>query len=268
MGGSQVTSAGEAGEEPSAQKIARILSGAERGERRCAWIGLTAGLLALAGVALALYASQFVPRDPGEWTGVAVGGFVFSVLVGFSCFWVGCCILESKIRRRYLEAFPWLDERRKANRLLATEVSSVFPLARLRRKLGVTVSRFRCSVCGAKVRVHRIGQIVQCPRCRVMVRVPPVELCPKCGSSHVRLIRPEEQLAPADSHHDWKIGGCLAGGPLGLLAGAVLDDAANRTRSRRRTAKVCKAHSLYYCERCHMKWGTTLDPACRAEQSR
>jgi len=182
---------------------------------------------------------------------------------------------EKRLRADYTLRFTNPDVRRSADRLLAAvEVQRIFLpesghylikemkiLERIRGNLlGITYG-FICSQCNAHVECDHMGQVIQCKRCKTELIVPSNPHCPKCGKQTCLIVTPEQQVAPLRNESKGKVAGGLIYGPVGIIAGALLDFIVRLPKLAIRQASVATARHLYYCGECGSKWAVRLPVA-------
>lgn len=246
------------------QKIEEIVNSLDAKERHYRKLAFVVGIV----VSIVLNSISFLL---GHFFGYfsSLGLLVFWLIVSLSLVWaifvlafqlVSSFFVEKRARALYLRTFATPEDHRTADSVLAEVGRSLLTLRRLRRKLGITIRRFRCSVCNSSVKAEYVGQIIQCRRCKTNLQVPVSPCCPECGNEKTRIITPDEQVPPAKGKVGGKIiGGCLYG-PVGIIAGAIVDGINSAISSIIRSIRVAFKRHLYYCEKCKFKWGIKLPP--------
>lgn len=171
---------------------------------------------------------------------------------------------ERHARQEYLQAFSSDEYRKIADKFISKipvrtsqKSSSIEMLPRLRRKLGIIIRRFRCSECNRALNPTKMGVDLQCPNCGVHLWVPRNPVCPVCGKKNTRIVDPQEQV-PAIKTGEAAAGGALIYGPVGILAGGLLDAIYKPFKLLFRSARVAAKSYLYQCTECQYKWGVRL----------
>jgi hypothetical protein len=199
--------------EEVAQTVSSILNDLalrEKSRRTPSWV---AGIVAF--VAMAVVVLLFPP--PGMeslWLRILflIVSAMLATSIGYGVNWALCTPFERQTRQRYIEAFPEPEERRLADAVLAEVVAHdrlIHMLPRLRSRLGVIVDEFKCSVCGARVRVQCVGQSLKCRRCGALLHVPSAPRCPGCGNYGTTLLSPDQQVSPSKKQDTGKAAGAF-----------------------------------------------------------
>ena len=223
---------------------------------------ITAGAVFLA-IAVLVVVRRTFPSDWSGWLALVCLSAAFSAAIGGLAFWLLCCLVERKSRTAYLNRFSWYEDRESANAVLATIARQQVTLGRLRRNLGVVIPRFRCSLCNAAVAPEHGKPSVDCPQCRVHLAVPYSPTCPSCGHTSSRIVTPEEQVAPIQKDSKGTTAGALIYGPVGVLAGGLLDGIRSGIKEAFRGIAVSFHSHRYECSKCKTKWAVRLQPAKR-----
>ena len=223
---------------------------------------ITAGVVFL-GIAVLVVVRRTFPSDWGGWLALTCLSAAVSAAIGGLAFWLLCCLAERKLRVAYLDKFAWYDDRRSANVFLATIARQQLTLVRLRRKLGVVVPTFRCSLCNAAVTPEHGNTSVDCPKCRVHLAVPYSPQCPSCGHTSSRIVTPEEQVTPVQKDSKGTTAGALIYGPVGVLAGGLLDGIRTGIKEMFRGIAVSFHTHKFECSKCKTQWAIRLQPGQR-----
>jgi len=246
------------------EKIDGILNELEMREKKGRLPGIIVGAAIFVGLAALTLAWGSTPADLGGWLALGMVYVMAALLSGFGTYGALCLNAEAKARTCYLSEFTWAEDRETAHSLLAAVNMKLPMFRRLRRKLGIVLPTFRCSLCQSQTKVTRMGEVVECPKCKIKLDVPTHPVCPECGNTSIRIITPEEQVPQAKKDSRGKMAGALMYGPAGLIAGALLDGVKKEAKESSRASRVASCRHLYYCDSCKSKWGTTLRAARRS----
>jgi uncharacterized protein len=107
--------------------------------------------------------------------------------------------------------------------------------------------RFSCARCGRFLDGVHFGAVITCPACQGTIRIPESQACHYCGSGNVRICRPNARGSGAAA-------GALMYGPVGLLAGGLMDAA------KRGLLVDDSPEEAYECSACRKRWAYRYYP--------
>lgn len=193
---------------------------------------------------------------------IAILFVAFLPAMGFGAmvFWVGCIPATIGACSSYVARFESTEERMIADQVLlsiAGRDRGIQSLGLFRRRLGVITRVFKCGACGAHVTPEHMGQIISCGHCDARLFVPVRPHCPWCSGENTCIVSPQEQVAPIRDHQA-TAAGSLIYGPVGIVAGLVLDAIYRPFKLVFRGAHVALKGHVFQCGDCFTKWAIKL----------
>ncbi|MBM4288932.1 MAG: hypothetical protein FJ135_12475 [Deltaproteobacteria bacterium] len=251
--------------------ILKILQPLEQKENRAGMVtGI--GLLAAIGLSILTYVLGF-----GLGSAAIIGVSAFGIAGG------ACAIISEPAKNRafksYCQTFPPNStERSSADRILSSLDEPKLAANAIRKKLGVksaeevrrgeqarseaeaAMSRmkrtrdawtitdtFKCGSCDSYVDWSQGGKNNNCPRCKATLFLPADMACPSCGGSSIGIISKPRRTG--------KLTGLLMYGPVGLVAGSVLDSVKDGLE---RQVRQKIRNPVFCCESCKTFWGIKM----------